>query len=359
MPDVPVFTAGHLNEVVRHLNGGEPLPRAIPAGPPAEEPPYPFDFQEVKGQWQAKRALEIAVAGGHNVILVGPAGAGKSMLARRIPGILPRLSRDEKLEISKIYSAAGFLNRENPAAVRRPFRAPHHTVSPAGLIGGGSFPRPGEITLAHHGVLFLDEIAEFRRDTLETLRTPLEEHAVWIGRARATVQFPARFMLVAAMNPCKCGLLGSAGRTCRCSLSQIFDYRSKISGPLLDRIDLHIDVPAVKFSSLASAEAGESSALIRERIERARARQRERFHGSTAGINSEMTDAGLKRYCELPAAGKRLLESALQDLGLSARAYSRILKVARTIADLESRETLREEHLAEAIQYRSLDRQLA
>ncbi len=359
--DVPTYTASTLSDVILHLNEEKTLPLAKFSGPALldhQETAYLFDFQEVKGQLQAKRALEIAVAGGHNLLMIGPPGAGKSMLARRIPSILPSLMLEETLEITKVYSAAGFLGNGRFLILRRPFRTPHHTISPAGLVGGGSFPKPGEISLAHQGVLFLDELPEFRKDTLETLRAPMEEGELTISRAKASLSFPARFMLVAAMNPCRCGFLGDAKKACQCSLKQILAYRSKLSGPLLDRIDIHIEVPAVRFSELSSSQATESSESIRKRIIQIRDLQRERFQKEKFLTNSAMGDKEMKKYCELSAAGSKLLEMAMNELGFSARAYSRILKVSRTIADMAGSETIREEHVGEAIQYRSLDREM-
>ncbi len=360
LSDAPLLLAKNLSEVVRFLNEGAPLKSPTTARKDSEAVSsilYPFDFQEVKGQRQAKRALEVAVSGAHNILMVGPPGSGKSMLARRLPGILPDLSQEEILEIMKIHSAVDSLVAERRPINRRPFRSPHHTISPAGLAGGGTFPKPGEITLAHHGVLFLDELSEFRKDALEVLRAPMEDGKLVISRARASIAFPARFMLVTAMNPCKCGFLGDTRRACRCSLSQILAYRAKISGPLLDRIDLHIEVPAVKFKELTETRPAENSEAIRLRIQRARDIQKERFKAEKIITNSEMGEKEIKKHCHPSPAALKLLETALEELGLSARAYSRILKVGRTLADLSESEKILEEHLAEAIQYRLLDRQ--
>ena len=279
------------------------------------------------------------------------------MLARRLPGILPDLSQEEVLEVMKIHSAADAPGMGRRLMNRRPFRSPHHTISPAGLAGGGPFPRPGEITLAHHGVLFLDELSEFRKDALEILRAPMEDGKLVISRARASLTFPARFMLVTAMNPCKCGFLGDSRKACRCSLSQILAYRAKISGPLLDRIDLHIEVPAVKFRELTGTQPAENSEAMRLRIQRARDVQKERFKTEKIMTNSAMGEKEIKKYCHPTPAALKLLETAMDDLDFSARAYSRILKVGRTIADMSEAEKIFEEHLAEAIQYRLLDRQ--
>jgi magnesium chelatase family protein len=325
----------------------------LDAGQPDAE-----DFEDVKGQELAKRALEIAVSGNHNVLVIGPPGTGKTMLARRLPGILPPLTLDEALESTKIHSIAGVLPAHQALIVHRPFRAPHHTISDAGLLGGGTHPFPGEVSLAHRGVLFLDELPEFHRNVLEVMRQPLEEGAVTISRAIATVTFPCRFMLVAAMNPCPCGHFGDPKRECRCSNQQILRYRNKISGPLLDRIDLHVEVPAVSYNQLSSVSKGESSAVIRGRVMAARKVQRERFAGRPgAHCNAQMRPKEIQACCKLDAAGQEILRAAITELHFSARAYDRILKVARTIADMAGSEILRAEHVSEAIQYRTLDRQ--
>jgi magnesium chelatase family protein len=319
---------------------------------------YEIDFNEIKGQRQALRALEIAAAGGHNAIMIGPPGSGKSMLAKRMPTILPDLSFDEAIEITKVFSVAGSLNKAETLIAVRPFRAPHHTISDAGLVGGGQTPRPGEISLAHLGVLFLDELPEFKRNVLEALRQPLEEGTITITRSSVTASFPAKFMLVAAMNPCPCGYFGDRARTCRCSPQQIRQYQGKISGPLLDRIDLHIEVPSVKYRALANKEVGESSSIIKERVNRARDRQIKRFGSNGILCNARMTEKQIRTYCSIDEESQRLLEMAIEKLGLSARALNRILKVSRTIADLENTEAIESAHVAEAIQYRSLDRSL-
>jgi magnesium chelatase family protein len=316
---------------------------------------YPIDFREVRGQYHAKRAIEVATAGSHNILLIGPPGSGKTMLAKRIPTILPPLEFDEALEVTKIHSVAGLTEKRGLIATR-PFRAPHHTISDAGLIGGGAIPRPGEVSLAHNGVLFLDELPEFQRNVLEVLRQPLEDGRVTISRAAMSLTFPSRFMLAAAMNPCPCGYWNDPTRECKCTPMQIQRYVSKISGPLLDRIDLHIDVPAVKFKELASDTPGESSAAIRERVIRARRVQLERFHGEQIFANAQMTPRLIRKYCAIDSASKSLLENAITRLGLSARAYDRILKVSRTLADLEGKERIEPGHVSEAIQYRTLDR---
>lgn len=325
----------------------------------AESAFYEDDFADVKGQEFAKRAIEIAVAGGHNLLAIGPPGTGKTMLARRVPSILPPLSLDEALEVTKIHSIAGALPSHQPLIAQRPFRAPHHTISDAGLLGGGTHPMPGEVSLAHHGVLFLDELPEFHRNVLEVLRQPLEEGVVTISRAAASVTFPCRFMLVAAMNPCPCGYLGDPRRNCRCSTAQIQRYRNRISGPLLDRIDIHVEVPAVRYADLASLQRGESSSAIRERVLRARQAQRERFRETPhIHCNAGMRARETQRHCRPDEDAQQFLKMAIQDLHFSARAYDRILKVARTIADLAGAEAVEAPHVQEAIQYRCLDREL-
>jgi magnesium chelatase family protein len=319
---------------------------------------YEIDFSDVRGQEFAKRALVVAAAGAHNVLMIGSPGSGKTMLSRRLPSIMPPLTPAESLETTRIYSATGRLNPGEALLATRPFRSPHHTISDAGMVGGGSTPAPGEISLAHHGVLFLDELPEFNRKSLEVLRQPLEEGRVTISRALHSTTFPARFILVAAMNPCPCGYLGDAKHACKCNPMQIERYMARISGPLLDRIDLHIEVPAVPYQELAARQDGTSSAHMREQVLRARAVQARRFGGDGQRLNSRMNSRQLRRYCILDAEGQRLLQSAMEELGLSARAHDRILRVARTIADLDGSETIRPGHLTEAIGYRSLDRKL-
>ena len=348
-----VFGVSSLREAVRALN--EPWSfAATPAPPPAASIGEAADLADVRGQLLARRALEVACAGGHHLLLVGPPGAGKTMMARRVAGLLPPLTFDEALEVTAVHSVAGCLSPGTGLLANRPFRAPHHTISDAALVGGGSQPRPGEVSLAHHGVLFLDEMLEFSRHVLEVLRQPLEEGSVTIARATRTAVFPARFMLVGAMNPCPCGFLGDAMRECRCTPQHVARYRDKLSGPLRDRLDLTVDVPALPPDALGATSAGESSSAVRARVVGARARQRERYALDRIQTNAALTPALMAAHCELDRVGLRLLGTAVRKLALTARGYDRVRKVARTIADLAGAEAISADHLAEALQFRML-----
>jgi magnesium chelatase family protein len=344
-------------KILEDRGGGQPLAYQ-PLEAVLADARYDVDFSEVKGQAHVKRALEVVAAGGHNMLMVGPPGAGKTMLARRLPTILPATSKDEALEVSQIYSIVGLLPPDSSLITTRPFRAPHHTISTAGLVGGGSLPRPGEVTLAHLGVLFLDELPEFHRDALEALRQPLEDGHVVISRALGSLRYPAQLVLVAAMNPCPCGYFGDPERECQCSFGQIRRYHRRISGPLLDRIDLHIEVPRLPARELMDPAEAEASTAIRERVEKARRAQQERFRGNRIFCNGQMTTKHLRQFCRLAPDAEAMLRTAFDQMHLSARAHHRILKVARTIADLEGAPDIAIAHIAEAIQYRTLDRKL-
>ena len=348
-----VYGPRDVTELLSHLRGETPLAPAPAWQPEAEDLSALPDFRDVMGQENAKRALEIAAAGGHNVLLIGSPGAGKSMLARRLPSILPDMTRVEALQTTEIYSVAGMTDPRHPLVDTRPFRSPHHTASTVSLSGGGGIPRPGEISLAHNGVLFLDELPEFSKAALETLRQPLEDGFVTITRASGSLTLPSRFMLVCAMNPCRCGWYGHPSGRCTCSPQQVEQYMQRISGPLLDRIDMHIDVPSVEYEAMRRKERPEPSSAIRERVNAAREVQKKRFAGTEVSCNAYMTPAMIGQYCALDAAGEKLMQGAFERLGLTARSHDRILRMARTIADLEGSEHIEAAHLAEAIQYRS------
>lgn len=352
IPDIDVIPVHNLSELAFHLNDAQPIAPLPPVDPDEVEIIVQTDFREIKGQEHVKRAMEVAAAGGHNMLMIGPPGVGKTLLARAMPAILPKMTIDEALDVTQIYSIADQLPPGIPLIRNRPFRSPHHTISHAGLVGGGNIPHPGEISLAHRGVLFLDELPEFGSRVLEVLRQPIEDKVVTISRAQGTLTFPANFQLITAMNPCPCGYYGDPVKPCTCASSTVTKYQKRISGPLLDRIDIHINVPRIEFEKMNDNRVGESSADIQIRVEQARQVQRQRFNGTSIASNSEMRPAEIRKYCELDDTGRNLMKSATNQMQLSARSYHRILKLARTIADLAGSSMISPTYLAELIQYR-------
>ena len=352
--NIEVYPVANVTELIAHIRGEAQISPAKPREIGEDARSYP-DFADVKGQENVKRAMEIAAAGGHNILMVGPPGSGKSMMSKRLPGILPDMSKEEILECTEIYSVAGLTGKNNPLISTRPFRSPHHTVSPAALSGGGATPHPGEISLSHNGVLFLDELPEFRKDVLEVLRQPLEDGEVTVSRVAGSVTYPSNFMLVCAMNPCKCGWYGHPSGRCRCSANEVRNYHSRISGPLLDRIDIIVEAPALEYEELKNRAPAESSAEIKKRVNKARDAQKKRFGDSEISKNADMDTKALNKYCMLTPECEELMRQAFDKMGLTARSYDRILRVARTIADMEGEESISPMHIAEAIQYRTYD----